>query len=46
MRPLLVLLERLSGPLGASLTALGASWGALVACALRALVGRVEGDAF
>ena len=29
MRPLLVLLERLWGPLGASLTALGASWGAL-----------------
>ena len=26
MRPLLVLLERLWGPLGASLTALGASW--------------------
>ena len=29
MRPLLVLLERLWGPLGASLTALGASWGPL-----------------
>ena len=29
MRPLLVLLERLWGPLRASLTALGASWGAL-----------------
>ena len=29
MRPLLVLLERLWGPLGASLTALGASSGAL-----------------
>ena len=29
MRPLLVLLERLWGPLGASLTALGASWGSL-----------------
>ena len=29
MRPLLVLLERLWGPLGASLTALGASLGAL-----------------
>ena len=27
MRPLLVLLERLWGPLGASSTALGASWG-------------------
>ena len=27
MRTLLVLLERLWGPLGASLTALGASWG-------------------
>ena len=29
MRPLLVLLERLWDPLGASSTALGASWGAL-----------------
>ena len=29
MRPLLVLLERLWGPLRTSLTALGASWGAL-----------------
>ena len=29
MRPLLVILERFGGPLGASLTALGASWGAL-----------------
>ena len=41
MRPLLVLLERLWGPLGASLTALGASWGALgrVLGALRELLG-------
>ena len=41
MRPLLVLLERLWGPLGASLTALGASWGALgrVLGALRGLLG-------
>ena len=40
MRPLLVLLERLWGPLGASLTALGASWGALgrVLGALRELL--------
>ena len=30
MKPLLVLLERLWGPLGASSTALGVSWGALV----------------
>ena len=29
MKPLLVLLERLWDPLGASSTALGASWGAL-----------------
>ena len=29
MRPLLVILERFGGPIGASLTALGASWGAL-----------------
>ena len=41
MRSLLVLLERLWGPLGASLTALGASWGALgrVLGALRGLLG-------
>ena len=41
MRPLLVLLERLWGPLGASLTALGASLGALgrVLGALRELLG-------
>ena len=38
MRPLLVLLERLWGPLGASLTALGVSWGALA----RALGARRE----
>ena len=41
MRPLLVLLERLWGPLRASLTALGASWGALgsILGALRELLG-------
>ena len=41
MKPLLVLLERIWGPLGASLTALGASWGALgrVLGALRELLG-------
>ena len=41
MRPLLVLLERLWGPLGASLTALGASLGDLgrVLGALRELLG-------
>ena len=41
MRPLLVLLERIWGPLGASLTALGASLGALgtVFGALRELLG-------
>ena len=41
MKPLLVLLERLWGPLGASLTALGPSWGALgrVFGALRELLG-------
>ena len=41
MRPLLVLWERLWGPLRASLTALGASWGALgrVFGALRELLG-------
>ena len=38
MRPLLVLLERLWGPLGASLTALRISWGALA----RALGARRE----
>ena len=40
MRPILVLLERLCGPLRASLTALGASWGALgrVLGALRELL--------
>ena len=38
MRPLLLLLERLWGPLGASLTALGVSWGALA----RALGARRE----
>ena len=41
MKPLLVLLERLWNPLGASLTALGASWEALgrVLGALRELFG-------
>ena len=41
MIPLLLLLERLWGPLGESLTALGASWGALgrVLGALRELLG-------
>ena len=41
MRPILVLLERLCGPLRASLTALGDSWGALgrVLGALRELLG-------
>ena len=41
MKPLLVLLERLWGPLRACLTALGASWGALgrVFGALRELLG-------
>ena len=41
MRPLLVLLQRLWGPLGASLTALGASTGVLgrVLGALRELLG-------
>ena len=41
MRPLLVLLERLWGPLRASLTALGASWGApgTILGALRELLG-------
>ena len=38
MKPLLLLLERLWGPLGASLTALGVSWGALA----RALGARRE----
>ena len=41
MRPLLVLLDRIWGPLGASLTALGASWRALgsILGALRELLG-------
>ena len=41
MRPILVFLERLCGPLKASLTALGDSWGALgrVLGALRELLG-------
>ena len=41
MRPILVFLERLCGPLKASLTALGDSWGALgrVLGALRGLLG-------
>ena len=38
MRPILVFLERLCGPLRASLTALGDSWGALA----RALGARRE----
>ena len=50
MRPLLVLLERLSGPLRASLTALGASWGALgsILGALRELSGTssVQGNLY
>ena len=44
MRPILVFLERLCGPLKASLTALGDSWGALgrVLGALRELFGALS----